>query len=494
MWQENCRIRLPGVRLLLSLFMIHTTSQVQVRDRWSLQSERMLHSSFGLWTKWGSWTTCSSSCGDGVVLRSRKCLRISVKDTCAGELRQYKSCQSKKCPADSVPFRNVQCAVYNNRPIPGSSEQTYNWVPFYGASNACDLNCLAVGYNFYYTFGRVLDGTSCGADSAGTCISGNCLTAGCDGVLGSGETVDCGSCSGKIDSCIFIWNVFRDSYPSKGFFQYKNVTRIPAGALHIKVKDQSRNILALMSLSKGYQINGNWAMSRPGVYTVAGTEVRYGHNGSHEFLEAPGPTNEDLYILVLFQVQNPGIEYEYWLPKDKYFSIQRDLQRQVPPHPRDAALHAWVRTPASGSDGKTVRTEKKLDDPSNVKTEGCGKCVPFKRKSQRKKHYCQSDFVIRVKILGRRKMGLETRYDINVKHVFKNKFPLVHREYIWVSNQCDCPKLEDNQEYIMMPSRHVNHERTLNRILLSPNSYIRPWSQQEDQQMQRLNRLCRLSS
>lgn len=178
----------------------------------------MLHSSFGLWTTWGSWTTCSSSCGDGVVLRSRKCLRISAKDTCVGELRQYKSCQSKKCPVDSVPFRNVQCAVYNNRPIPGSSEQTYNWVPFYEASNACDLNCLAVGYNFYYTFGRVLDGTSCGADSAGTCISGNCLTAGCDGVLGSGETVDsCGSCSGKIDSCIFIWNVFRDSYPSTGY-------------------------------------------------------------------------------------------------------------------------------------------------------------------------------------------------------------------------------------------------------------------------------------
>ncbi|CAI9581102.1 unnamed protein product [Staurois parvus] len=141
-----------------------------------------------------------------------------------------------------------------------------------------------------------------------------------------------------------------------------------------------------------------------------------------------------------------------------------------------------------------METEKKLDDPSNVKTEGCEKCVPFKRKSQRKKHYCQSDFVIRGKIMGSRKIGLETRYDIHVKHVFKNKFPLVHREYVWVSNQCDCPKLEDNQEYIMMPSRHVNHERTLNRILLSPNSYIRPWTQQEDHQMQRLNRLCRLSS
>ncbi|KAM5194543.1 ADAMTS-like protein 5 isoform 2-T2 [Mantella aurantiaca] len=492
MWQEDW-MRFPGVKLLLPLFLIHTTSQAQVRDSRSLQSERMLHSSFGLWTTWGSWTTCSSSCGDGVILRSRKCQRISAKDKCVGELRQYKSCKSRLCPADVVPFRNVQCAVFNNRPIPGSSEQTYNWVPFYGASNACELNCLAVGHNFYYTFGRVLDGTSCGADLVGTCINGNCLTAGCDGVLGSNMTVDsCGSCGGKKDSCIFIWNVFRDPYPSTGFFQYKNVTRIPAGALRIKVKDQSRNILALMSLSKGYEINGNWAMSRPGIYRVAGTEVHYGHNGSHEFLEAPGPTNEDIYILVLFQVQNPGIEYEYWLPKDRYFNIQRDSQKQVPQHSKDASLDALVRTPTFSSEGTTVETEKKSADASNIKKD-CQKCAPFKGKSQRKKRYCQSDFVIRGKILGRRKMGQETRYDIHVKHVFKNKFPLVHREYIWVSNQCDCPKLEDNQEYIMMPSRHVNQERTLNRILLYPNSYVRPWSQHEDQQMQRLNRLCRLS-
>ncbi|XP_072260937.1 ADAMTS-like protein 5 [Pyxicephalus adspersus] len=447
-----------------------------------MQSKRTVHSSSGLWTTWGSWTTCSSSCGNGVILRSRKCIRVTSKDTCVGELRQYKSCQSKPCPADAVPFRNVQCALYNNRPLPGSSEQAYNWVPFNGAPNSCVLNCLAVGYNFHYTFGRVLDGTSCGAESVGTCISGNCLTAGCDGVLGSEMTFDsCGNCVGKKDSCIFIWNVFRDPYPSTGFFQYKNVTRIPAGAFNIKVKDLSRNILALMSLSKGFEINGNWAMSRPGVYSVAGTEVHYGLNGSLEFLEAPGPTNEDLYILVLFQVQNQGIEYEYWLPKDKYFSTQRETQT---PQPRkNSALNAWVRTPTSSGEGTTAQ-----------KREDCQKCIPFKEKTQKKRHFCQSDYVIRGKIVGRRKIGQETRYDIHVKHVFKNKFPLDHLEFIWVSNQCDCPKLEDNKEYIMMPSRHVNHEHTLNRILLSPNSYVRTWSQHEDQQMQRLNRLCRLSS
>lgn len=50
------------------------------------------------------------------------------------------------------------------------------------APNACDLNCLAVGHNFYYTFGRVLDGTRCGPDSPELCVGGRCLV----GVRGDG--------------------------------------------------------------------------------------------------------------------------------------------------------------------------------------------------------------------------------------------------------------------------------------------------------------------
>ncbi|XP_069818564.1 ADAMTS-like protein 5 isoform X3 [Dendropsophus ebraccatus] len=403
--------------------------------RWQLQhvqgmkkvaANRILHSTSGVWTVWGPWTGCSSSCGEGVTLRTRKCQKDNIASACAGEQWQYKSCQSMLCPADSVPFRNIQCTLYNNKPIPGSSDQTYHWVPFYGAPISCNLNCLAVGHNFYYSFGRVLDGTSCGPDSDGTCINGQCLTAGCDGILGSGVKNDsCGNCVGQNDSCIHIKDVYRLAYPSTGIFGYKNVTRIPTGAMHIKV---------------------------------------------------------------LFQEQNPGIEYEYWLPKDSYENIQRDSQ--APQQPVDFALEAWVHTPTSTGEGDMAKKKK---DHSEDKTD-CQKCMQFKGRSQRKKHYCQSDFVIRGKILGRKTIGRETRYDIHIKHVYKNKFPLVHREYIWVSNKCDCPKLQDRTEYIMMPSKHVNYERTLNRILLTINSYVRPWSQHEDYQMQRLNRMCKTSS
>ncbi|XP_075061602.1 ADAMTS-like protein 5 isoform X2 [Mixophyes fleayi] len=488
-------LSVPGITLVLVSFTIHAPSQAQVTDNRRLQSERVFLSSSGVWTSWGPWTACSSTCQEGVTLRIRNCLRENGEVICAGEQRQYKSCQSRLCPEDAVPFRNLQCALYNSRPIPGSSQQRYNWVPFYGAPFACDLNCLAVGHKFYYNFGRVLDGTSCGPDSRGTCINGQCLTAGCNGVLSSRVTTDsCHNCGDQNDSCVFIKSVFQLPYPSTGFFGYKNVTRIPAGARHVKVTDRSRNILALMSSSRGYVINGNWAISWPGVYKVAGTEVHYTRTAaSHEFLEASGPTDEDLYILVLFQEQNPGIEYEYWLPKQMYYNIQRDSHAEQnmdrPQHPKDMVLDAWVRTPTSSSPKAIVGEQRIKNDRTD-----CQKCVQFKGRSQRKKHYCQSDFVIRGKILGRRIMGQEIRYDLHVKHVYKNKFPLVHREYIWVANKCNCPELQDRQEYIMMPSRHVNYERTLNRILLSINSYVRPWSQHEDQQMQRLSKLCRTSS
>ncbi|KAM3938877.1 ADAMTS-like protein 5 isoform 2-T2 [Leptodactylus fuscus] len=467
--------------LVLDLFNIQAIGQIT--------EKRVLHSTTGLWATWGPWKGCSSSCGEGVTLRTRQCQRNNTQVTCAGEQRQYKSCQSMLCPADSVPFRNVQCAIYNNKPIPGSSNQRYHWVPFYEASIPCDLNCLATGYNFYYSFGRVLDGTSCGPGSDGTCINGQCLTTGCDGILGSGVINDlCGNCGGQNDSCVHIKDVFRLPYPSSGIFDYKNVTRIPAGAMHIKVMDRSRNILALMSLSRGYVINGNWVISRSGTYKVAGTEVRYSRaTASHEYLEAAGPTDEDLYVLVLFQEQNPGIEYEYWLPKDTYYNMRTDSQtaRQAV----NFVLEARVRTPTFAS-----VEEKRPENNQFYDNTDCQKCLQFKGRSQRRKHYCQSDFVIRGKVLSQKIIGQETRYDIHIEHVYKSKFPLVQREYIWASNKCDCPKLQDHKEYILMPSRHMNYERTLNRIMLTNNTYVRRWSQHEDYQMEQLNRWCRRSS
>ncbi|XP_047386933.1 ADAMTS-like protein 5 isoform X11 [Sciurus carolinensis] len=248
----------------------------------------------GEWTPWGSWSRCSSSCGRGVSVRSRRCIRFPGEESCSGISHEYRLCQLPDCPPGAVPFRDIQCALYNGRPVLGT-QKTYQWIPFHGAPNQCDLNCLAEGHAFYHSFGRVLDGTPCSPGAHGLCVAGRCLSAGCDGVLGSGALEDrCGRCGGANDSCLFVQRVFRDA---GAFAGYWNVTLIPEGARHIRVAHRSRNHLALMGVDGRYVLNGNWEVSPPGTYEAAGTRVVYARAAApEETLRATGPTSQDLLL------------------------------------------------------------------------------------------------------------------------------------------------------------------------------------------------------
>ncbi|XP_059553311.1 ADAMTS-like protein 5 isoform X2 [Myotis daubentonii] len=200
------------------------------------------------------------------------------------------------CPPGAMPFRDLQCALYNGHPVLGP-QKTYQWVPFYGAPNQCDLNCLAVGHAFYHSFGRVLDGTPCSWGSRGLCVAGRCLNAGCDGLMGSDAREDhCGRCGGTNDSCLFVQRVFRDT---GAFAGYWNVTLIPEGARHIYAAHRSRNHLALMGGDGRYVLNGNGEVSPSGMYEAAGTRVVYTRAaGPEETLRAAGPTSQDLLLQI----------------------------------------------------------------------------------------------------------------------------------------------------------------------------------------------------
>ncbi|XP_065714397.2 ADAMTS-like protein 5 isoform X2 [Patagioenas fasciata] len=357
----------------------------------------------GAWGPWGPWSSCSSSCGDGVTLRTRRCLRSPEEGPCTGDPRQYRLCQLQGCPPGSVPFRAMQCSLYDNKPVLGTSAR-YSWVPFYGAPNVCDLNCLAVGHNFYYSFGRVLDGTRCGPGSLDLCVSGRCLSVGCDGILGSGARPDaCGQCGGGHDSCLFVHRLFQGAEPSSGYFGYMNVTKIPAGATHIKVTDKSRNYLALMMSDGRYVLNGDWSIAWPGPLEAAGTRLRYARapDGT-ESLEAPGPTAEDLHLMVLLQEPNPGIEYEFWLPRGLPQPGRGDTSPLRQPQPRGAGSPPppeppVTPVPALPPQPRGFVTEPPPRNPPSQSGAGaatgrCGRCHPAKGRSQRIRHFCQSDF------------------------------------------------------------------------------------------------------
>lgn len=431
----------------------------------------------GEWTLWGSWSRCSSSCGRGVSVRSRRCIRLPGEDPCWGDTHGYRLCQLPDCPPGAVPFRDLQCALYNGRPVLGAP-QTYQWVPFLGAPNQCDLNCLAEGHGFYRSFGRVLDGTPCGPAAQDLCVAGRCLSAGCDGLLGSGALEDrCGRCGGADDSCLWVQRVFRDA---GAFAGYWNVTLIPAGARHVRVAHRSRNRLALVGADGRYVLNGDRA-DAPGTYEAAGTRVVYTRAaGPEETLRAVGPTTQDLLLQVVLREPNPGIELEFWLPQERYgpfqaraqalgWSLRQPQPREVEPPPREPPGPAWTPAPAP---------------------EPCPPCPDTRGRAHRLLHYCGSDFVFQARVLGRRRHAQETRYEVRVQLVYKSRGPLRGREYVWAPGRCPCPPLAARREYLLAVRRLVSPDGAQDRLLLPRAGYARPWSPAEDSRARLAARHC----
>ncbi|MGH0175368.1 UNVERIFIED_CONTAM: hypothetical protein FKN15_070201 [Acipenser sinensis] len=308
------------------------------------------------WSSWIGWSACSRTCGGGASVRSRTCITRNLQGApCPGEPRQYKICNIQDCPTGALGFRELQCAAYNDKPLMGSGR--YKWTTFQGGSTPCDLSCLALGHNFYYNFGRVLDGTPCQIELGGVCINGRCLRPGCDLILGSEQQQDaCMVCGGLNTTCLLHRSVYQSPSQAVGPFGYNEVTMIPAGATHIRVTDNSKNYLALQNGRSQYVINGNWEIDWPGEYNVAGTKLVYKRSADNrESFEASGPTQEDLHIMVLSTDRNSGIEYEYWLPRDRYALYHGGRSQLHQPH-QSATFSPWQRPTSTTTTLATTST------------------------------------------------------------------------------------------------------------------------------------------
>ncbi|TRY65857.1 hypothetical protein DNTS_018019 [Danionella cerebrum] len=469
------------------------------------------------WASWGGWSECSRSCGGGASVRTRTCItRNLVGGPCQGDTRQYKICNAKECPAGSTDFREMQCKAFNDRPLVAGSR--FHWTTFQGGFDPCELSCLAIGHNFYYNFGRVLDGTACKSEQG--------TKPGCDLIFGSQQQEDvCMVCGGHNSTCLHYKSVYQSNSHSNGLFGYSEVTMIPAGATHIRVTDNSRNYLALQNGHSQFVINGDWKINVPGEYHVAGTKLLYRRSAdTWESFELPGPTQEDLHIMVLSTDKNSGIEFEYWLPPERYALYHGRSQHQQlhqaanhvpfqPPVPRTpiptttttttqpttTAYNFWgpgVGWPHQSpykqqAAPRLERDENRRNRLPEIHRRGhCGKCRRVRGKVERQRQYCEKDFVFRAKLLEKVYLGQETRYDVQIIHTYRNRYRLEHREFLWAPNKCDCPFLEEGRQYVLMLRRHINYERTLNRILLEADSYVQPYRAREDSILRPLEELC----
>uniref|UniRef100_A0A4W6FEP7 Thrombospondin 2b n=1 Tax=Lates calcarifer TaxID=8187 RepID=A0A4W6FEP7_LATCA len=74
----------------------------------------------GGWTTWTEWSLCSESCGGGLSIRQRKCLKPAPQNggkPCAGDAVDYESCNRQPCPIDTCLLSNpcfpgVKCTSY----------------------------------------------------------------------------------------------------------------------------------------------------------------------------------------------------------------------------------------------------------------------------------------------------------------------------------------------------------------------------------------------
>ncbi|XP_036405240.1 papilin-like [Megalops cyprinoides] len=271
------------------------------------------------WEDWGPFGECSRSCGGGVTKRMRRCVtqRTDGGSNCIGPEISYRSCNIQDCPMGSKDFREEQCARFDGLDFQG---KRYSWLPYYGAENPCELNCVPRGENFFYRHRQaVVDGTPCYPGQKDICVDGACKRIGCDNILESPLQEDpCLQCGGDGQSCYLVKNTFTMRNPPHGYHQ---MFLIPAGAtmLHIRETVATRNYLAIRNQHGEYYLNGHGVVDYARGIPGPGTMLYYqrGLEGDMvpETIIARGPTTEVLVVELVTQEQNLGVEFEYYLPQ-----------------------------------------------------------------------------------------------------------------------------------------------------------------------------------
>ncbi|KAM6243679.1 A disintegrin and metalloproteinase with thrombospondin motifs 13 isoform 3-T3 [Porphyrio hochstetteri] len=298
----------------------------------------------GQWSGWSPFSSCSRSCGGGVVIRQRFCNNPRPAfggQECRGTSIQVEMCNTQACSMTQQDFMAEQCAATNLKPLYLAVEAPsfYTWTSAVGFAKGdmlCKHMCRAVENEFMISReGSFIDGTRCEQDDSdhhgafNLCVMGSCRAFGCDGQMDSKKITDsCKVCGGDNTTCTKV----SGSYTEGKAKEYVTFLSLPYNTTLVHVTNRKPLFTHLAVKVKGeYVVAGKGKISLNVTYpsVLEDSQIKYrvfltkDNLPSLEEIHVDGPTQEEIEIQVYRRyakeygnATNPDITFSYFVPRE----------------------------------------------------------------------------------------------------------------------------------------------------------------------------------
>ncbi|XP_026715926.1 A disintegrin and metalloproteinase with thrombospondin motifs 13 isoform X1 [Athene cunicularia] len=298
----------------------------------------------GQWSVWSPFSSCSRTCGGGVVKRQRFCNNPRPAfggQECRGASIQVEMCNTQACLMTQQDFMAEQCAATNVKPLYLTVEAPsfYTWTSAVGFAKGdmlCKHMCRALESEFMVSReDSFIDGTRCEQDdyehhgAFNLCVMGSCRAFGCDGQMDSKKIMDsCRVCGGDNTTCTEV----SGSYTEGKAKVYVTFLTLPYNSTLAHVINRRPLFTHLAVKVKGeYVVAGKGKISLNVTYpsVLEDSQIKYkvfltkDNLPSLEEVHVDGPTQEEVEIQVYRRyakeygnATNPDITFSYFVPRE----------------------------------------------------------------------------------------------------------------------------------------------------------------------------------
>uniref|UniRef100_A0A3B3YI51 Peptidase M12B domain-containing protein n=1 Tax=Poecilia mexicana TaxID=48701 RepID=A0A3B3YI51_9TELE len=317
-------------------------------NQWCLKGRCVSPDDFGIsvvvngsWSSWSGFSSCSRTCGGGVVLRTRECNNPRPAfggNDCDGPDIEAELCNQLPCERTQLDFMAEQCSQTDPQPLyllPNTAS-FYKWIPAVGfvkGDEQCRYMCQSDGESFIVSRGsHFADGTRCISDvstpygATAACLRGRCQVFGCDGVLHSGKAWDvCGVCGGDGSTSNFSFLFSRKDY--------NTFLTLPVNATQVHIVNRAPVFTHLAVLVGDQYIvsgSGTMALNTTHPSPLDDDHVEYRLHLTPDLLPEmeevvlPGPLKQEITIQVYRKYgkeygekTNPNISFQFYVPRNK---------------------------------------------------------------------------------------------------------------------------------------------------------------------------------